>query len=268
MELFFRSFGKGPALIILHGLYGSSDNWITIGKSLSKQFEVFIIDQRNHGSSPHTAGHNYMLLKNDLYEFMYNHGIKKAILLGHSMGGKTCMFFASDYPEMVSSLIAIDISPRSYKDLVRPIPHAIDHMNIMQSMMEVDLSMANNRIDIDRQLALIIKSTRIRQFLLKNIKRDKEGKFSWKINLKTLHDQMPLIMDGMDVSRFIKGKGITGFPVLFIKGENSNYITEEDIKLIHKIFPAAEIVSIPSAGHWLHAEQPELLLKTIRYFLS
>ena len=267
MELFYRRFGGGPPLIILHGLYGSSDNWVSIGKALASNFEVFIIDQRNHGDSPHSKEHNYTLLKNDLYDFMNQHGIEKAVLMGHSMGGKTVMFFSADYPERVQSLLVIDISPRSYKSLLNSVPQAIDHMDIINAMLEVDFSVVEKRSDVDKQLSQGILYSKIRHFLLKNVGRDKEGNYFWKLNIETLRDQLPEIMDGMDVKRFSNGNGITGFPVLFIKGENSGYISTEDITLIQTIFPAADIASIPGAGHWLHAEKPELLLKTIKYFV-
>ncbi len=267
MDLFFRKYGKGPALIILHGLYGSSDNWVSIGKSLSKHFEVFIIDQRNHGNSPHTREHNYQLLKNDLFDFMEKEIIKKAVLLGHSMGGKTVMHFAVDYPERVESIIVIDISPRSYKDLKEPVPQAIQHRNILNAMKSVDLSLVTTRQEIDKQLSLILQSARVRSFLLKNVARNRDGKFSWKLNLDTLIDQLPEIMDGIDPARYRDGEGISGFPVLFIRGANSEYIDDTGISLINSIFPAAEIISIPDSGHWVHAEQPDLLLEIIRSFV-
>ncbi len=268
MKLFYRKFGDGPPLIIVHGLYGSSDNWVSIGKELASGFEVFLIDQRNHGNSPHTEEHNYEALKNDLLVFMDDQKIKKAVLLGHSMGGKTIMYFAKDYSERIASMIITDISPRSYKIKGQPVPHTVDHLNIINAMMEVDFSKAESRMDIDMQLASTIKSQRIRQFLLKNVKRKDKQTFCWKLNLQTLRDSMPEIMDGLYPEEFTNGSGITGFPILFIKGENSDYISEADFPLIIKIFPASEIVKIPNAGHWLHAEQSELFLKNVKYFLG
>jgi pimeloyl-ACP methyl ester carboxylesterase len=267
MNLFYRKFGQGPVLIILHGLYGSSDNWVSIGKVLSEHFEVFLIDLRNHGNSFHSNEHNYHLLKNDLYEFMLSNQIEKAIIIGHSMGGKAAMFFAVDYPEKVQSLIIIDISPRSYKSLIKPESQITDHMNIISSMLSVDFTKIKSREDVDEILSKTIKSVRIRRFLLKNVHRRKDGSFEWKLNLHALHNHLPEIMDGLDPKKFLNGNGITGFPVLFIKGEKSNYIMEEDLQIIKTIFPAADLVSIPDSGHWLHAEKPDLLLKTLRYFI-
>ncbi len=268
MDLFFRKFGDGPPLIIVHGLYGESDNWVSTGRALADHYEVFIIDQRNHGNSPHTREHNYTLLKNDLLGFMDAHRLEKAILLGHSMGGKTIMFFAADYPERVQSMIVVDISPRSYKSLNQPSPHTLDHLNILNAMMSVDFEKAESRMDIDMMLAGTIASQRVRQFLLKNVRRKDQNHFEWKLNLGALHDEMPRILDGLDPEKYLNGNGITGFPALFIRGENSDYIQDIDYGIIHTIFPTAEIVSIPNAGHWVHAEQPELFLKTVNYFLE
>lgn len=268
MQLFYRHFGEGPALIILHGLYGSSDNWVSVGRELAEDYEVFIPDQRNHGNSPHTDAHNYQVLTGDLLGFMDSNKIKKANILGHSMGGKTAMFFATSYPERVQSLIVIDISPRAYNVENQPSPHTLDHAGVMKAMLETNLSHADSRMDIDMMLADKIKSQRVRQFLLKNITRKDKNSFKWKINLKALSENLESILDGLEPAKIKPGSGITGFPVLFIKGENSDYISDPDYPIIHTLFPAAEILSISNAGHWVHAEQPELLIKNIRYFLK
>ncbi|MCK4922334.1 MAG: alpha/beta fold hydrolase [Bacteroidales bacterium] len=264
----FRKIGEGPPLVIAHGLYGASDNWVGIGRELAKTHEVFIIDWRNHGRSPHTLDHNYTLLKNDLLEFMEQQSLKKASLLGHSMGGKACMFFAVDYPEMVQSLTVVDISPRSYISLDQPAPQTVDHMNIIQALIKVDLEKVDSRIEIDMILADTIKSPRIRQFLLKNIQRKDKNSFEWKINLKSLHDNLPSILDGLNSKEINNGTGVEGFPVLFIKGADSDYISDHDYSIIQSIFPVADIVSIPNSGHWVHAEQTDLFLKNVKYFLD
>jgi esterase len=267
MELSYRKMGQGPPMIILHGLYGSSDNWFSIGKAFSDRFEVYLVDQRNHGNSPHTREHNYIGLRNDLHDFMEIQGIEKTVIIGHSMGGKAAMFFAVAWPEKVQALIVVDISPRSYKSLIHPVTQSLDHMNIITAMRGVDFTEVNNREDINLILSETIKSEKVRQFLLKNVKHKKGGGYGWKLNVKTLHDQLPQILDGLDHKPYMNGNGITGFPVLFIKAENSGYIKEEDISIIKTIFPMAEIVTIPGADHWVHVEMPELLIKTISYFV-
>jgi len=267
MKLKYRKLGEGHPLIIVHGLYGSSDNWLSIAKELAVNFEVFLIDQRNHGSSPHSNSHTYLDLKEDLREFMDGQHIEQAILLGHSMGGKTVMFFAADYPERVSSLMVVDIAPKNYSKISDYAPQTIDHQCIVSTILNFNLSKFKTRTEINNKLAENISSERVRQFLLKNLKRNEYKDLIWKLNIQTISKFLPQIMDGMDGEKFANGRGITGFPILFIKGAKSNYITDNDHNLIRTIFPYAEITTIPNSGHWVHAEQPKLLVKTIEYFV-
>ena len=267
MKLNYKKLGEGQPLIIVHGLYGGSDNWLSIARELAKNFEVYTIDQRNHGNSPHANSHTYQDLKNDLLEFMNEHKLEKAILLGHSMGGKTVMLFATDYPEKVSSLLVVDIAPKNYSKISDYAPQTIDHSCIVNAMLKLDLLAFKSRTEIDQNLAGSINSDRVRQFLLKNLKRDANKNFVWKLNIKTIGEFLPQIMDGIDGDRFANSKGITDFPVLFIRGEKSNYITDYDHTLIRTLFPKAEITTIPNAGHWVHAEQAKLLIKTVEYFV-
>lgn len=269
MELFFRKLGdSGPPLIIVHGLYGASDNWISIGRELSSEYEVYIIDQRNHGDSPHNEVHTYDAMREDLREFMDLHQISSAILMGHSMGGKTVMSFAMKYPERVLSLLVVDIAPVSYNELAVSSHQTANHSKMIDAMLELDLSNMESREDISRALAVKIGAERIRLFLLKNITRDKEKNFCWKINLPVLKKYLDEIMEALPMQEVIDNGGISGFPVVFIRGENSDYIQAKDHDIIKKLFPVAEIVSIPNSGHWVHAEQPSLLLKTVKYFLG
>jgi len=267
MKLNYKKLGEGPALIIVHGLYGSLDNWLSIAKELSKNFEVFLIDQRNHGHSPHADSHTYSDLKNDLLEFMDDQQIDKAILLGHSMGGKTVMFFAVDHPERVNSLLVVDIAPKNYSKISDYTPQTINHEHIVSVILNIDLSSFKSRTEINLELSKHITNEKVRQFLLKNLKRNDDKSFGWKLNIETISAYLPQIMDGINENSFRKGNGITGFPVLFIRGEDSNYICDNDHKQIRTIFPYAEITSIPKAGHWVHAEQADLLVKTVNYFI-
>jgi pimeloyl-ACP methyl ester carboxylesterase len=198
---------------------------------------------------------------------MDRHRIDKAVLVGHSMGGKTAMSVAMACPRRVNALIVIDISPRSYLELSEFSAPVIDHMNIINGMMNVDFSQVHTREDVERQLSISIPSRKARRFLLKNLEYDDKKRLRWKINLEALHDQLPLILEGPDAGPYQEGEGLTGFPVLFIRGSRSGYITEKDEPLIRQIFPFAEITVIPDAGHWLHAEQPGLLVETIMKFL-
>jgi esterase len=268
MELFYRHYGSGPAIIIVHGLYGASDNWVSIAKALSDDFEVFILDQRNHGRSPHHPIHTYQAMTNDLLEFMDDKKIQQAILIGHSMGGKTVMHFAKDYPERVASLIVVDIAPVSYLETAMNRKHTINHFKLIQSMKSIDFSKVSSRAEVEEELMQKIGMERTVKFLMKNLHRVDSSHFEWSLNLDALDANLPAILDGLNENDFAKGRGITGFPVLFIKGENSDYISREVFNdIILTIFPYAELVNIPNAGHWVHAEQSELLIKNLKYFI-
>jgi len=267
MELYFRKIGEaGTPLIILHGLYGSSDNWLPIGRKFAENFQVYLVDQRNHGKSPHTSRHNYYLMRDDLREFMVQQNIEKATIIGHSMGGKTAMFFADKYPEMVSNLVVVDISPKSYRATDNIQTQNIEHLKIIQAMKSVDFSKAESIRDVDLQLQEFMPEQRLRQFLLKNITRI-DKKYCWAINLNTIANELPSVMDGFKVSETESHTGHTSFPVLFIKGNNSSYILEEDKKLIKQIFPYAQIEGIANAGHWVHAEQSQKFMEVLLSFL-
>ena len=268
MKLFYRKYGEsGPPLIIVHGLYGSGDNWVTIARELAEKFEVYVVDQRNHGQSPHSEVHDYPAMREDLREFMDDQDIEKAVLIGHSMGGKTIMCFAVEWPERVASLISVDIAPKSYNNLALASRKAPNHSGIIDALLALDVKNAESREELDLALRPRIGSSRIRGFLLKNVGRDSSGRFSWEINLEALYNNLDKIFAGLDAATIPAG-GITGFPVLFISGADSDYIQAKDHLLIRSIFPVAEIVTIPGAGHWVHAEQPALLVKTITYFLE
>jgi len=262
LELFYRKYGEGTPLVIVHGLYGASDNWVSIAKKLSEHFEVFLIDQRNHGRSPHSKEHNYELMVQDLYDFLKRQEIEKAVLIGHSMGGKTVMHFAKEYPEKVDALIVLDIAPKTYVSVAKKA--SIHHYLILNSMRSIDFSKVRSRRDVDKQLAENLDNEALRMFLLKNIERDKDNRFSWRLNVEALYNHIDEIMDG----ELVANEPITGFPVLFVRGADSNYILDNDFEKIKEIFPYAELKTIENAGHWLHAEQPELLLKAIGDFLD
>jgi esterase len=264
MKLFYRKMGAGRPVVIIHGLYGSSDNWLSIGRELSEDFEVYLVDQRNHGKSPHAAEHNYEVLRDDMLGFMNDAGLEKAILAGHSMGGKTAMCFARNYPDRVSSLIVIDIAPKSYKDLARS--KKFSHYSIMKAMKNIDFPSASSRRDIESMLAESIPQERIRRFLMKNIGQGKDRKYFWKLNVDVLLSELNNIMDGENETCFA-GTPVMELPVLFIRGENSSYILDEDMDQIRKIFPSAMLETIPGAGHWLHAEQPGAFIKVVSDFL-
>lgn len=252
MQLNFRKYGSGHPLFLLHGVFGSSDNWQTLGKEFAEQYTVYLIDQRNHGSSPHDDTMNYQVMSEDLAALMDQEQLDSIYLLGHSMGGKAAMHFAASYPDRVDKLIVVDISPRQYP------PH---HDDIFEGFQSVDLTTVATRKDADNQMAAKIKNPGVRQFILKNLTRAEDG-YTWKLNLKALE------ANAAEIGKALPADASFEKETLFIGGTKSNYITEKDHELIKKHFKSAEIKMVEGAGHWVHAEKPDVLARMVFDFLS
>ena len=263
MNLHYRHYGSGTPLIILHGLYGSSDNWITIARQLQEHYTVLLPDLRNHGASPHTPTHTYEEMVDDLMQFYEETNTKDAYLIGHSMGGKVAMRFAAEHPEKVNRLMIIDIAPKNYLTGDRSFKHIRQHELILKLLEHPDLSQFHSRSELDHYFSSKIKEESLRLFLLKNIHRTHQGTFEWKINAKVLRDTFDATVSEMDLSWFEDRMPITNYPVTFVRGLNSEYISDDDWKEIRKIYPEAKLVDFEGAGHWLHAEQPSKLVATI-----
>ncbi len=266
MKLFYKKLGSGKPLVILHGLYGSSDNWMTIGRKLADDFEIYLVDQRNHGRSPHADRHDYESMSNDLLDFMDDANLKRVVLAGHSMGGKTAMCFANQFPGRVESLIVVDIAPKSYKEAYRR--EALSHYDILKAMQDIDFSGVSRRRDVDRMLARSVGNERIRSFLTKNLGKGEDNKYRWTINLDVLLRELDNIMDGINEKCFDPASPLKDLPVLFLKGGKSPYILESDMEFIKQIFPQARLETIPGSGHWLHAEQPEAFAGAVKKFIK
>jgi esterase len=253
MQLYFKESGEGRAVILLHGLFGSSDNWHHIGLKLAENFHVFAIDQRNHGQSPHIAEMNYSLMAEDVNEFMTLREIKTAFVIGHSMGGKTAMQFALQFPQRVEKLVVADMAPRKY---------APTHDKIFAALLALDLKSFSSRQEIEDALALEIPNLVLRRFLLKSLGRNSTGEFFWKINLHGLSQNYLRLGEPVSaLAPFTK-------PTLFIRGEKSNYMKPEDETLIRELFPQSQIQTIVEASHWVQADQPEEFLKLVLNFLE
>jgi esterase len=252
MKLFYRELGTGNPIVILHGLFGSSDNWLSIAKELANTHSIYLLDQRNHGQSPHSDTFDYSTMANDLEEFIDEHEIENPVILGHSMGGKTAMEFAVKNPDKWSKLIVVDIAPKTY---------SVHHDQILEGLNSLDLKTINSRNEADERLSKWVPEMGVRQFLLKNLSRDNIG-FSWKINLPVISKNIEIIGEGLS-KRLSKAK-----PTLFIRGSNSNYIMDSDFELIEQYFPSAKIETVENAGHWIHAEQPEEFLNIVNQFLK
>ncbi|MFW6227755.1 MAG: alpha/beta fold hydrolase [Bacteroidota bacterium] len=267
MELAYKKTGNGSPLIILHGLYGSSDNWMSIAKAFESEYEVYLVDQRNHGESPHSNVHTYEEMARDLMVFMFHHSLGPASIIGHSMGGKTASFFAAMHPELVNKLVVVDIAIKAYDAEAVVSDKGLSHKNIIDAMLSIDPSKYENRTEISDKLLKNIPSKQVVQFLLKNLKRQ-GGSFQWQLNLPALRDNLPEIYKGLDEPLVKKPDMLEEMPVLFINGELSGYLKRDDLKEIQKIFPRAQMETIVGAGHWVHAEKTDLFLKSVKGFLS
>ncbi len=251
-QLFSKISGQGHPLIILHGLLGTSDNWQTIANQMSENFTVCLLDLRNHGRSFHSDIFNYDAMVEDVIHFMESHWIQSADFIGHSMGGKVAMNLALREPDLVNKLIVADIGVKNYPP---------GHLIIFEALRGLDLKTLPNRKSAQDFLMEKLHDHGVVQFLLKNLTREKDGGFSWKMNLDGIIDNYTKIMAGLNTNEtFTK-------PTLFVKGANSNYILNEDqIDILH-FFPDALFETIPEAGHWLHADQPEIFTKVCTDFL-
>lgn len=248
-----KIIGHGRPLCILHGFLGMSDNWKTLGNSYSENdFEVHLIDQRNHGKSFHSDDFNYDVLAKDLKNYLDSHGIATTSLIGHSMGGKTAMQFACSYPNMANKLLVADIAPKFYP------PH---HSNIIDALHRIDLDEIASRNEADTQLKKYIPDFGTRQFLLKNLYWNDDKKLQFRFNLPVLSGKMEEVGENIDNTDTFNG------PTLFLKGDRSEYVVENDASEIKKHFPKAIIETIANAGHWLHAENPNDFLEKSLSFL-
>ncbi|GGK75359.1 alpha/beta fold hydrolase [Rufibacter glacialis] len=254
MELNYKLLGEGQPLLILHGLFGTLDNWQTLGREFSKTYQVYLIDLRNHGRSPHSEEFSYQLMTDDILEFIEQHQLQAPMIIGHSMGGKVAMNFALQHPDQLSKLLVADIAPKYYP------PH---HDDILEGFRSIDLASIQNRQEADDQLAVKVSDYGTRQFLLKNLYRQEDNSFGWRLNLDAIERNLDQVLsDIVSETPFTK-------PTLFLRGSNSRYIKpEQDLPQIQALFPQATIQTIENAGHWLHAEQPQEFYRLAMEFLQ
>lgn len=254
MKLFYRKSGQGQPLIILHGLFGQNDNWGTLGRQFAEQgFEVYLVDLRNHGLSPHSDVWNYQVMSDDILELINDNNLKHVILMGHSMGGKVAMQFAIQHPELLDKLIVVDIAPKYYP------PHNLDVLNALNA---VDFSIVKTRKEVESILSQTLTDFGTKQFLLKNIYWKENTELDWRFNLKVI---TPLIEN---VGEAMPNDTPCSTPTLFIRGEKSNYILDGDLNLIHDIFPKGKLETIAGAPHWVHAEKPKEFFECVMGFIK
>jgi len=249
MQLHTQILGQGQPLVLLHGLFGSADNWGSIAKHFSQHYQVISVDLRNHGRSPHSDTQTYPDMADDLLAVLDALGLSQVHLLGHSLGGKVAMQFATQYPDRVNKLIVVDMAMRAYPDR---------YTQLMDHMLAVDLSQMASRNEVDNALKDAIPNLRVRQFLLTNLVKN-EAHLQWRINLPALKTNYATLIAAVNV-HFDQ-------PSLFIRGERSDYVNARDITELQQHFPQAQFVTLPT-DHWVHAEQPQLFIQALEAFLA
>jgi pimeloyl-ACP methyl ester carboxylesterase len=250
MKLHYRELGNGQPLVILHGLFGFSDNWQTHAKKLAEYYRVILIDLRNHGHSEWSEEFSYSIMVEDVKELYDSLELKKSILMGHSMGGKVAMLFTQLHENLVEKLIVVDIGIKQYP---------AHHQHIIQGMRAIDLPNIQLRSAAEEVLKIHIDSEGVRQFLLKNLYWKEKGVLAWRMNIEVLERDMAGILMALPIQH-------VHLPTLFIRGALSYYILDTDTEELEDAFPDSAIVTIDNAGHWVHAEQPEEFIHTILAF--
>ncbi len=257
VELHHRRLGTAGAtpVVILHGLFGSSDNWGSIGKELAEPtapgappLDVQLVDLRDHGRSPHTEATSYPIMAADVHALVAGLGLKDIVLVGHSMGGKAAMAFAQRWPHLLKHLVVIDISPRE---------HANNHAHIIHAMRTADLRPGASRKEVEAHIARHVKEPGVVQFLLKNLYWKADDRLDWRMNVELLERELPAILAAI-------GPESVRVPTLFIRGGQSDYILREDIPAIREQFPNSRVETVPYAGHWVHAQAPDEVIGMIR----
>ncbi|MFO8099210.1 MAG: alpha/beta fold hydrolase [Salinibacter sp.] len=255
MKLHYKKYGTdGPPLLVLHGLLGARGNWHTLCSTAFQDVAtVYAVDQRNHGRSPHTDRIDYPTMAADVRSFLSRHDLGAAALLGHSMGGKTAMQTALRYPERVERLIVVDMAPGAYPP---------QHEEVLAALARIDPTEYDSREAIDDELATDVPSWPIRQFLLKNLHYD-GTQYTWQMNLEAIRAHYDDILAPVQA----QGGSYDG-PALFVRGGDSDYVGEDDRSDIHSLFPNARIETIDGAGHWVHADAPDVLAGLVTDFLT
>jgi pimeloyl-ACP methyl ester carboxylesterase len=254
MDLFYKHYGEeGPPLLILHGLLGASGNWHTLSRTTFRTTaEVYALDQRNHGRSPHTDRMDYPAMAADVRAFMEQHNLESPTLLGHSMGGKTAMQAAFSHPDQVERLIVVDMAPKAYPPR---------HEELLAALDRIDPATFDDREAIDDALAEDVPSRPVRQFLLKNLEYDGE-RYTWGMNLDAIQAHYDDINAALPRDARFEG------PTLIVRGGRSDYVADEDLPRMREQFPNSRVVTIDEAGHWVHADASSAFADAVMEFLQ
>ncbi len=254
MKLFYKEYGDGPPVVLLHGLLASSDNWHSVARLLSGTYRVIVPDMRNHGFSPHSDAFDYSLLAADVRELIDYMNLERPLLVGHSLGGKTAMEFSLTFPEIPKAIVLEDAVPGETKPVSG---------SYLRMLLDLDLDSVAYRKDAEEWLLGKVGDRRLVLFLLKNLLRNTNGTYSWKPDLEALNVNYPKLWRGLEPDRSWEG------PALFIRGGRSDVVIDERFEEIFRFFPNAEIVTIETAGHWVHGDTTrEFMTHLFRFFAA
>ena len=254
MTLFYKKLGKGPPMLILPGLLGSTDNWQWIAKQLASHYTLYLVDLRNHGQSPHSTVMTYEAMAADVQALLAQQALEAPVLIGHSMGGKVAMQVAQTYPQVLAKLIVVDIAPRAY-DMTRL-------AKIVQALKQTPLQKLRTRAEVDRYLSPSIPNAVVRLYCMKNLCRDEQGRLVWSSNMPALADSI------LHLEQAVSHQAPFTKPTLFVKADQSDYIQPQDLPLIKTLFPNYILAYIKDATHWVNCHQPQALLKVLAQFLQ
>ncbi len=253
MKLFYKKIGKGAPVILVHGLFGSSDHWLRVAKDLSEHFEVFMPDMRNHGRSPHDSAMNYYAMAEDLRQFIKFHKISDPILTGHSMGGKIVMQTVSESPNIARGIVVVDMGLKKYP---------LRHIHYINTMLDVDFDTFSKRSEVSHFFMEKMGNKNVVQLLLKNLEWKNKNRLGWRLNIQNISENIDFILDAINCEqKYTK-------PALFIRGSNSEYIEDKDIDSIKRCFPSMHLATITDAGHWVYTDNYNAFYNTLYRFLK
>jgi len=253
MLLHSKIIGTGQPFLILHGLFGSSDNWYSFSKKISNKFQVHLIDLRNHGRSFQSEKMDNDIMSEDLFHYIKHNNLNNILLMGHSLGGKVAMKFATKFNFYLDKLIIIDICNKSY---------LLEHDDVINMLDHLDLSCFTSRQEVYNILYDFSKNKLLSQFLVKNLYRMNNNKFQFRFNLNSIKKNINFF------GQALKANEVVNIESFFLKGERSDYINPTDITTIKNNFPKSKIIEIKDADHWIHVSNPDLFLVELKKLIN
>lgn len=254
--------GEGPAIVLLHGLYSCAEAWLPVIRRLSPYLRVIAMDLRNHGRSPHLASHTYCDMAHDVQSTLHSIGVERAHLLGHSMGGRVAAMLAQLYPQCVNRLVLADIGPQTDPNSPIATQRLQTHQRLLEELINLNIIILSSFAQADAAMEAAVPDIRLRRSMLKNLERLPSGEFRWRLNLPVLLQHLPEVLHGVSIDQLPNR-------VLLLRGEMSNYVSDNDLRTLKQHCPALQQAVVAGAGHWLHADSPHQIAElTLRFALG